>query len=68
MGSCAGDATGGAKKRGRGANTTNQSAVRGAGGAREVAHSKSIVVLLLEAVKHLTEQQGRNEKGKEGRW
>ena len=68
MGSCAGDATGGAKKRGRGANTTNQvnpsnqSVVRVAGGAGEVAHSKSIVVLLLEAVKHLTEQQRRNEE------
>ena len=68
MGSCAGDATGGAKKRGRGANTTNQvnpsnqSVVRVAGGAGKVAHSKSIVVLLLEAVKHLTEQQRRNEE------
>ena len=73
MGSCAGDATGGAKKRGRGANTTNQvnpsnqSVVRVAGGAGKVAHSKSIVVLLLEAVKHLTEQQGRNEEREGGK-
>ena len=73
VGSGAGEGTGGTKKRGRGANTTNQvnlsnqSVVGGAGGEGEVAHLKSIVVLLLEAVKHLTEQQGSNEEREGGK-